>query len=148
MPSKLRKLTTGWIMNKPIRLVQKKRRKPRHEESEICKALWTWFFYQYPKFRDDYLRFEVRQTSKIQQAILKAEGNKRGTNDLLITAPNANYVGLWLEVKTTKGRATQNQTDFQIHMTQRGYDCAFGYGLKECKQIIRDYMATARPVGL
>ena len=89
------------------------------------------------------MRFEVRQTSKIQQAILKAEGNKRGTNDILITAPNHEFIGLWLEVKTTKGRATDNQVKFQIHQTKRGFDCAFAYGLKECKKKIEQYMATA-----
>lgn len=136
-------------MRKAINLNKRKRKPRNNEESEICKALWTWFFYRYPKFRDDYLRFEVRQTSKIQQAILKAEGNKRGTNDVLITAPNDQYIGLWLEVKTKRGRATDNQTKFQIHMAKRGFDCAFGYGITECKQIIEAYMATAiEPDGL
>ena len=119
------------------------KRKRNNEESEICKALWTWFFYRFPKFRQCYLRFEVRQTSKIQQAILKAEGNKRGTSDILIACSNCDFKGLWLEVKTKKGRATENQELFHEEMRGHGFCCHIGYGLDECKEIIEDYMKTA-----
>lgn len=120
----------------------KTRKRPGHQESDICRYLWTYFFYQYRPFKDSYLRFEVKQTSKIQQAILKAEGNKRGTSDVFIACPNHEFAGLWLEVKTKTGRATDNQVNFQKVMCDNGYDCAFGYGLDECKKIIDKYMKT------
>ena len=121
----------------------KKKRKFKHEESDICKSLWLWFFYMYRDHRHCYLRFEVRQTSKIQQAILKAEGNKRGTSDVFIACSNDRFKGLWLEVKTKTGRATDNQIKFQATMSTHGYSCSFGYGLNECKAIIEDFMKTA-----
>lgn len=125
-----------------MRVNKHNKRKFKHEESDICKSLWEWFFYAYPKFRDCYLRFEVRQSSKIMQIILKAEGNKRGTSDVLIVCSNDQFKGLWLEVKTKIGRVTDSQTKFQIHMSDQGYGCGLGYGLKECQEIIRQYMET------
>jgi len=120
---------------------RKRTRKNKHPESEICKALWTWFFYTYRDERPFYLRIEIGgQRTAIQQGILKAEGAKAGTNDIFIAIPINGFHGFWLEVKTDKGRATQEQKDFQSKMENKGYYCAFGYGLDECKQKITDYM--------
>lgn len=116
---------------------KKKRKNP---ESLVCKALWQWFELQYPQYGGRYLRFEVKQTSKIQQSILKAEGNKAGTSDLLIALPCGVYAGLWLEVKADKGRISPNQVNFQKEMTP-DYLCQTGYGIDQCMKIISQYMA-------
>lgn len=115
---------------------KKKRKNP---ESKVCIALWQWFQLQYPKHQGRYLRFEVKQSSKIQQAILKAEGNKAGTSDIFLAIPNDEFAGLWLEVKAEKGRLSDNQEVFQEEMTH-DYLCATGYGIDECIKIISQYM--------
>jgi len=116
--------------------VKKKRNNP---ESKVCMALWQWFQLQYPRYEKRYLRFEVKQSSKIQAAILKAEGNKAGTSDILIAIPNKSFGGLWLEVKADKGRLSPNQVEFQDEMTP-DYLCVTGYGIDECREIIIQYM--------
>lgn len=124
-----------------IKLKRKRKRKNKHPESDLCIALWTWFFYTYRDERAYYLRIEVGgQRTAIQQGILKAEGAKAGTNDIFIALPLNGFHGFWLEVKTEKGRATENQKDFQKAMKARGYHCVFGYGLDDCKQKITEYM--------
>lgn len=115
---------------------KKKRANP---ESLVCQALWQWYELQYPKYKARYLRFEVKQSSKVQQAILKAEGNKPGTSDILLALPCGVYAGLWLEVKADKGRMSPNQHTFQAEMTP-DYLCHTGYGIDECRKIISQYM--------
>jgi hypothetical protein len=119
----------------------KTKKKRGNPESKVCVALWQWFQLQYPKYHARYLRFEVKQSSKIQQAILKAEGNKAGTSDILIALPSKEYGGLWLEVKADKGKLSENQKTFQEEMTP-DYFCATGYGIDECIKIISQYMGS------
>lgn len=116
---------------------KKKRSNP---ESKVCMALWQWFQLQYPKYQNRYLRFEVKQSSKIQQAILKAEGNQAGTSDIFIAIPTFEYAGLWLEVKADKGKLSDNQKEFQAQMTP-DYLCVTGYGIDECIKLVTQYMA-------
>ncbi len=116
--------------------LKKKRGNP---ESKVCIALWEWFQLQYPKYANRYLRFEVKQSSKIQQAILKAEGNKAGTSDIFIAIPSDDFCGLWLEVKADKGRMSDNQIDFQDEM-EPDYYCRTGKGIDECISIVTEYM--------
>ena len=117
------------------------RKKPRkHPESEICKALWHWFFYAFPKHRRRYLRIEVGgQRTKKTQGILKAEGVKAGTSDIFVAVPRGAFGGLWLEVKADKGRLSDNQKTFQNEMGD-DYRCVTGYGLRECKDLITQYL--------
>lgn len=114
----------------------------KNPESDVCKNLWTWFQWQYPAVANRYLRFEVRQTSKIQQAILKAEGNKSGTSDILIAIPTTQYAGLFLEVKADKGRLSDKQKEFQAALSP-DYECQTGYGFDQCAEIISRYMESA-----
>ncbi len=43
---------------------------------------------------------------------LKAEGVKKGVSDLVLPVPIGIYAGLYLELKTMKGTATQDQKDW------------------------------------
>ena len=121
-------------------MYQKVKKKRGSPESKVCMALWQWFQLQHPKYVKRYLRFEVKQSSKIQQAILKAEGNQAGTSDILIAIPANGYAGLWLEVKADKGRLSPNQAEFQAEMTP-DYLCVTGYGVDECIKLLAQYMA-------
>lgn len=118
------------------------KKKLKNPEAQVCRALWQWFQMQYPKHVNRYLRFEVRQTSKVQQSILKGEGNKKGTSDIFIAIPTNDKAGLWLEVKADKGRLSENQIEFQKEM-QPDYHCETGYGLDQCIKIISQYMQHA-----
>lgn len=120
-----------------------KKKKRKNPESMVCIALWQWFEFSYPRYKGRYLRFEVKQTSKIQQSILKAEGNKAGTSDILIALPCGVYAGLWLEVKSDKGKMSTGQRIFQTEMTP-DYMCQTGYGIDQCRKIISEYMALCR----
>lgn len=120
--------------------LKKAKRKNKNPESEVCVALWDWFQLQYKNYKDRYLRFEVKQSSKINQVILKREGNKAGTSDIFLAVPQAGFCGLWLEVKADKGRLSDNQKSFQAEM-EGDYFCATGYGVDQCMDIINKYLS-------
>ena len=53
--------------------------------------------------------------------------------------PKARY-GLFIEIKTHKGRPTEVQKQWIQDLQERGYQATIGKGLPECLQIIDDYM--------
>jgi hypothetical protein len=116
------------------------KKKRHYPESQICISLYQWFCLQYPRHEPRYLRLEVGgQRTKVSQSILKAEGNKSGVSDVLIALPKGKYAGLWLEVKTEKGKMTNNQKIFHVEMYP-DYQCKSGYGFDQCTRIITQYM--------
>lgn len=122
-------------------------KKRRHPESILCQNLWKWFFYEWREYRPFYLRIEnSRGKSVIQQSILKSEGAKAGTPDLFLAVPVAGFHGLWLEVKTAKteiskkGVVSEHQLILLTDLQDRGYACAIGFGIDECRKIINNYL--------
>lgn len=71
---------------------------------------------------------------------LKAEGVLAGVSDICIPLPKYGYHGAYIEVKTGKGRATANQKEFQLAMSERGYFCAVTKGLDETWSTIESYI--------
>lgn len=62
-------------------------------------------------------------------ARMKAEGVKRGVADIFLPLPCGTYHGLYLELKTFKGRLSQEQREFGEYVAEVGYlwVCATGY---------------------
>lgn len=54
-------------------------------------------------------------------ASLKAEGMKAGVADLFICMPNANYHGLFIEVKVGRNNQQPNQKKFEAMVKSYGY---------------------------
>lgn len=52
---------------------------------------------------------------------LKAEGVLSGAPDLFLFYPSAPWHGLCIEMKTQKGRQSEEQKQFQLMMTKSGY---------------------------
>lgn len=62
-------------------------------------------------------------------ARLKAEGVRRGVPDIMLAAAAMDYHGLFIELKTEKGRLTDNQEAMLIRLDRAGYRavCCRGY---------------------
>ena len=82
----------------------------------------------------------VKLNSWSQRNALKATGYLKGVADLLIFESKASYKGLFLEVKTDKGKMTKEQKEFQTNAIARGYLCICCKGFDETKNIIDDYL--------
>lgn len=72
-------------------------------------------------------------------AILKAMGMRSGVSDLFIALPRGCYHGAWIELKTSKGRISENQKEFFADMQTAGYYTAVCRSFDEAIDCIRDY---------
>jgi len=71
---------------------------------------------------------------------MKAAGYSKGTPDLLIFEPRGGYHGLALEVKTEKGRPSDEQKKWIIDLTERGYYAKITKGYNETVEVIKKYL--------
>lgn len=82
----------------------------RHPEHQLQTACFQWFNLQYPEFRG--LLFAVPNgggRSRIEAALLKAEGVVAGVADMLLLVPSKGYAGLCIEFKAATKAAHQSE---------------------------------------
>lgn len=63
---------------------------------------------------------------------LKSEGQKKGISDILGMVPKGRYHGMFLEVKTEKGRPTAEQRAVLERFEGQGYHCVVCRGFEAC----------------
>lgn len=78
--------------------------------------------------------------SKAQRGRFKAMGLKSGVSDLLLCLPKHGYAGLWIELKSMRGTATQGQRNWQDLMRRQGFAASIAYGWREAADLIVGYL--------
>lgn len=73
-------------------------------------------------------------------AKLKASGYKVGTPDLDIFEPRGKYCGLFIELKTLTGVASDDQNEFIDNLQKRGYKAEICKGYDAAKSVIDNYL--------
>jgi len=80
-------------------------------------------------------------------AKMKRMGARKGVPDIMIFEPNKRYHGLFIELKSQKGRPTKEQIAWRDALNYKMYHAAimpsgldFGSGLEWCKKLVTDYM--------
>lgn len=94
-------------------------------ESRIQQACVRWFRLRYPRYAG--LLYAIPNGGKrdaVTGAILKAEGALAGVADLFLSVPNRSCHGLYIEMKTRKGRQQESQRRFQEAVEGEGYKYA------------------------
>jgi hypothetical protein len=71
---------------------------------------------------------------------MKAEGVLKGVADLFLAMPSGMYHGLFIEMKTGKGRQTPSQTDFEKRATMSGYGYVICRSFDEFMNEIKNYI--------
>ena len=108
-------------------------------QSEVVKYIKL----QYPKVRFC-ASLGGTYTGPRQAAKAKITGYSRGFPDLQITEPRTVdgvlYHGLFIEIKTHKGTATQVQKEWIKDLQERGYKAEIAKGLPEILNLIDDYL--------
>jgi hypothetical protein len=82
-----------------------------------------------------------RQTSPQHGAMLKRMGVWAGCADLFFPRSNHFKKGLFIELKTLKGRPTEKQIAFLEAMEREGYSTQICYGSKEAIETIKAFYA-------
>ena len=80
-----------------------------------------------------------RRTSPQQGAILKRMGVKSGVSDLFFPRAKHPFSGLWIELKTEKGKPTPNQLKFIEDMLKEGFYGKVTYGAEETIAFIKEF---------
>lgn len=79
--------------------------------------------------------------NRIEAAKLKRMGVRPGVPDLLLPFPAGGWSGLWLEMKTEKGRPTPCQRDWIEYLRSVGYCAYVCHGAGEAINAIEAYLA-------
>jgi hypothetical protein len=107
---------------------------------QIC--IIKWFEKTFPDLKQDMHHFaNQRKCSWYQGKLLKSMGVKAGVADLFLAVPKNGKSGLWLELKTKKGRLTQHQIDFLERKSNLGYVAAAVWGQEDAKHYILNYLS-------
>ena len=122
---------------------EKVRRSPRHLESQLQRQCVAWFRLQYPKHAK--LLFAVPNgggRSRVEAAIMKAEGVVAGVADLILLEPRGGYGCLCIEMKTRiKGSGqSDRQKEWQAATEEAGNRYVVARSLEVFQAIVNEYM--------
>lgn len=71
---------------------------------------------------------------------LEAEGAVKGAADLFLAIPSGSLSGLFVEMKTPKGRQSLDQKQFEMAVIYGGYGYALPRSFEEFERVIRRYL--------
>ncbi len=101
----------------------------------------NWFNYQFPELAEDFHHFANERRCSIQQGrTLKRMGVKKGVADFFLAVPSGNSHGLWIELKTGKGRLSPEQIKFLERKSSRGFIAVAVWGFDDAVEVIKTYL--------
>jgi hypothetical protein len=125
-----------------VRMLEKPRKKRKSIEAQHQRAFFRWVSY-HREFRD-YI-FHIPNGGSRRDAIegknLKLLGVKAGIWDILGAKPSKGYHGFWCEMKSTKGKLTEEQELFGILMENAGYKTVIARSFEEARDAWIDYIS-------
>jgi hypothetical protein len=111
-------------------------------ENSVQIAVIDWIKLQHPWLIGHTIHIaNQRKTSIAMHSLLKNMGLLKGASDLFIAWPTSKYYGLFIEIKTKRGRVTEKQKEFLERMTNVGYFAVVAYGCDEVIYFIKNYLA-------
>ena len=121
--------------------------KMKHREHDLQTACVRWFRMQWPKYSG--LLFAIPNGAKLagtpeQRARawqrLQEEGARPGAPDLFLAVPSGDLAGLFIEMKTSKGRQSAEQVAFEADVLTVGYGYAVPRTLEQFVQTVDNYL--------
>lgn len=123
----------------------KPRKKPNNEESRHQQSLINWWHVSHAEFGvPECCLFAVGNgghRSPITGAIMKREGVRRGTSDLILMVKRGQYGALAIEMKAANGVCSLEQRQFLKAMMDQGYCAQVCYSRDEAVSTITAYLA-------
>lgn len=113
----------------------------RHEESELQRSCVKWFRYKYSTLKP--LLFAVPNGGfrNVREAsIMKAEGVVAGVSDLILLLPRQGFHALCIEMKTQKGKQSDNQKEFALAVGAEGYKYVICRSFDEFMEVVTNYI--------
>lgn len=72
--------------------------------------------------------------------VLKAAGLKKGVPDIVLPVARKGFMGLYIEMKFGKNKATLEQREFMRLLEREGHKTVIAYSFEEAREIIRRYL--------
>ena len=108
-------------------------------ETRLQIDLVTWIKKVYPNALFTSTQAGDRRNT-LAAMMMKRQGYRNGTPDLIFFEPRNSSHGLLLELKTEKGVTSEAQDEFQNLASRRGYFYAVAYGIDQAKETITEYL--------
>lgn len=115
--------------------------KKKYEEERLQMSCVLYFDLQYPRYRlllHHSPNGGFRTSS--EASIFKAMGTRAGFPDLLLLLPTAQHTALAIEMKTDKGKQTDNQRRWQQEAERVGVKYEVVRSAEEFIKITQDYI--------
>ena len=115
----------------------------RQEEHLHQVAVFYWAAYQTGKYPGLELMFAIPNGGKRHVSVarkLKAEGVKAGVPDILLPVPRGIYHGLFIEMKSPKGKTVETQDLWLDRLAKQGYKVAVCHEAEAAIHVIQAYM--------
>ncbi len=113
-----------------------------NEEQWIQITVVSWVQVNYPDIAKRMIHIaNERKTSPYQGSILKKMGVMPGVSDLFFIIPTIEYNGLFIEIKSLKGRVSPAQKKFIHQVILDGYQGKICYGFDEVIDAIKEYFS-------
>ena len=116
----------------------------KQPESKLQTACVTWFRLQYP----NYLLFAIPNggaRNLITGAIMRREGVVSGVPDLFLAHANFFHYGLFIEMKSAKGKLSESQKNVIDKLQLVGYHVEICNSFESFKQTIENYLTNPKP---
>jgi hypothetical protein len=108
-------------------------------EHQIQSLLFKWFKLQHPKL----LMFAIPNAAKrsyAQASYMKSEGLVAGIADIFLMCPTSCYHGMFIELKSAKGKVSSSQKEFMAAASSMNYLAVVCFGFDEAKEAITKYL--------
>lgn len=123
---------------------------PTVTETKIQQALYDWWQWNCKRYGLPVKAWmhhpDAGKRSLRAAAVLKSMGWQTGVPDVFLSVPAGGYHGLWVELKTKKGRATAEQAEYIAMERALGYRAEICHGYEEAERVFREYLEPLLPV--
>ena len=110
-----------------------------HQAQVVEWSKWAYKTGKYPMLNMLHCSLNGVKLSGTQAKIAKGQGMLSGVPDLFLPVPKNGFHGLFIEMKSEKGRVTENQHWFLTNAESVGYKTAVCYSAKEAISAIQAY---------
>lgn len=113
----------------------------RHTEENTQIQCVRWFAYQYPHFSLLLHHSPNGGFRNITEAVrFKQMGTRKGFPDLVLLVPAKGYHGLFVEMKATKGKQSDEQKQYQKAVENVGYKYVLCRSIESFIAQVNDYL--------
>lgn len=112
-----------------------------HEEEDLQMACVQWFSLQYRRYAMLLHHSPNGGWRRIREAQrFKAMGTRAGFPDLVLCLPNEKYHGLFIELKSSRGRQEPSQKAMQEALESAGYRYEIVRSIDGFIECVNDYL--------